>query len=248
VCSAVDRAVQWVLAMRSSNGAWAAFDRNNTNFAAYSIPFADFGAMIDPPSEDVTAHVLEMLGALNYALDEPHVASGLAYLRRTQTQAGSWYGRWGVNHVYGTWCVLDALEVLGTERERMLRGAQWLISMQNPDGGWGETCHSYVDPSFAGVGTSTPSQTAWGVLALQSSGLGDHPSCARGLTFLRERQESGTWPEPEFTGTGFPGDFYINYHMYRHLFPLMALAADNARRREESGRFAGELHAEKVKT
>jgi squalene-hopene/tetraprenyl-beta-curcumene cyclase len=247
VASAVERAVRWVLAMRSSGGAWAAFDRDNTRYLAYRIPFADFGAMIDPPSEDVTAHVLEMLGALGYSIDEPHVAGGLAYLRRTQTPAGSWYGRWGVNHVYGTWCVLDALEALNTERERMLRGGQWLLSVQNPDGGWGETCHSYADPSFAGVGTSTPSQTAWGVLALQSCGLGEHPACRRGLAFLRARQENGTWPEPEFTGTGFPKDFYINYHMYRHLFPLMALAGDRLRRVQDADGAAGERQLQKVK-
>jgi len=228
VARAVDRATRWVLAMRSHNGAWAAFDRNNTRRIAYSIPFADFGAMIDPPSEDVTAHVLEMLAALNYRTDEPHVASGLAYLRRTQTSAGSWFGRWGVNHIYGTWCVLDALEALHVDGDRMRTAGQWLLSMQNPDGGWGETCHSYKDASFAGVGTSTPSQTAWAVLALQSAGLGAHGACQEGLGFLREHQVEGTWHEFEHTGTGFPGDFYINYHMYRHLFPMMALAGDRA--------------------
>jgi squalene-hopene/tetraprenyl-beta-curcumene cyclase len=249
VANSVERAVRWVLAMRSSNGAWAAFDRDNTRRIAYSIPFADFGAMIDPPSEDVTAHVLEMLGMLGYQTSEANVESGLAYLRQTQTHAGSWFGRWGSNHIYGTWCVLDALEVLHADRDRMLRGAHWLISMQNPDGGWGETCHSYVDPSFAGVGTSTPSQTAWAVLALQSAGLGDHASCARGLTFLRERQTNGTWPELEHTGTGFPGDFYINYHMYRHLFPMMALAGDRATfSLTQPARAHTDRYAERVRT
>jgi squalene-hopene/tetraprenyl-beta-curcumene cyclase len=205
--------------------------------------------MIDPPSEDVTAHVLEMLGMLGYQTSEANVESGLAYLRQTQTHAGSWFGRWGSNHIYGTWCVLDALELLHADRDRMLRGAHWLISMQNPDGGWGETCHSYVDPSFAGVGTSTPSQTAWAVLALQSAGLGDHASCARGLTFLRERQTNGTWPELEHTGTGFPGDFYINYHMYRHLFPMMALAGDRATfSLTQPARAHTDRYAERVRT
>ena len=226
VRAAVDRAVRWILAMRSSNGAWAAFDRDNTRYLAYSIPFADFGAMIDPPSEDVTAHVLEMMGALGYDEREPHVESGLSYLRATQTPGGSWFGRWGVNHVYGTWCVLDALEALKSGADMMLRGARWLVSMQNADGGWGETCLSYADASFAGVGTSSPSQTAWAVLGLQSSGMGHDPACVRGLNYLRERQQGGTWPEPDHTGTGFPRDFYINYHMYRHVFPTMALAAD----------------------
>ncbi len=246
VASAVDRATSWVLAMRSQNGAWAAFDRNNTRRLAYSIPFADFGAMIDPPSEDVTAHVLEMLAALNYRTDEPRVASGLAYLRQAQTPAGSWFGRWGVNHIYGTWCVLDALEALHVDGDRMLRAARWLLSVQNPDGGWGETCHSYKDASFAGVGRSTPSQTAWAVLALQSAGLGAHAACQLGLAFLREHQMEGTWHEFEHTGTGFPGDFYINYHMYRHLFPMMALAGDRATIPQTNG--ALERHAERVRT
>lgn len=184
--------------------------------------------MIDPPTEDVTAHVLEMLAGLGYGSEEHHVAAGLAYLRRAQTPAGSWFGRWGVNHIYGTWCVLDALEALQVDRDRMLAAARWLLFAQNPDGGWGETAHSYKDPSFAGVGTSTPSQTAWAVLALQSAGMGAHPGCQIGLAFLRERQTAGTWPEPEHTGTGFPGDFYINYHMYRHVFPMLALAGDRA--------------------
>jgi squalene-hopene/tetraprenyl-beta-curcumene cyclase len=228
VMRAVERAVPWMLAMRSSNGAWAAFDRDNTQRIAYNIPFADFGAMIDPPSEDVTAHVLEMLAALHYPLDDPHVAQGLSYLRATQTRSGSWFGRWGVNHIYGTWCVLEALEALGVDRDRMRAAARWLCSVQNPDGGWGETAHSYKDASFAGVGESTPSQTAWAVLALQSAGAGEQRPAQAGLAFLRERQADGTWNEPEHTGTGFPGDFYINYHMYRHLFPMLALAGDRA--------------------
>jgi squalene-hopene/tetraprenyl-beta-curcumene cyclase len=121
---------------------------------------------------------------------------------------------------------MDALEALRTGHGMMHRAAQWLVSKQNADGGWGETCHSYVDPSFAGVGTSTPSQTAWAVLGLQSAGFGEHPACRRGINFLYERQTNGTWNESEHTGTGFPGDFYINYHLYRHIFPTMALAAD----------------------
>ena len=226
VRDAVDKAVRWTIAMRSSNGAWAAFDRDNTNEIAYQIPFADFGAMIDPPSEDVTAHVLEMLGALDYKVTDPIVRGGLTYLWRTQKPDGSWFGRWGVNYVYGTWCSIYGLAALHTGESMIERGARWLISAQNADGGWGETCQSYVDASFAGVGPSTASQTAWAVMGLQRAGLGDHGACARGLDYLRERQQNGTWPEPEHTGTGFPRDFYINYHMYRHLFPLMALAGD----------------------
>jgi len=221
---AVRRAVRWVLAMRSRNGAWAAFDRDNTREIVYRLPFADFGALLDPPSEDVTAHVLEMLAGLGYDLQDPRVAGGLAYLRRMQKPGGSWFGRWGVNHVYGTWCVISALAALRTGWDMVKGGADWLLSVQNPDSGWGESCQSYVDESLAGVGPSTASQTAWAVLALQAAGLGEHSACQAGLDFLRERQVDGTWAEPEHTGTGFPGHFYINYHLYRHVFPTMALA------------------------
>ena len=223
----IDRAVKWTLAMRSSNGAWGAFDRDNTSEILYRMPFSDFGAMIDPPSEDVTAHVLEMMGMLGHDERNEYVASGLRYLRKTQRPWGSWFGRWGVNHVYGTWCVVSALAQLPNGREMMAPATQWVIKQQNDDGGWGETCHSYVDESFAGVGASTPSQSAWAVMTLQWAGMGHHPAAQRGLEFLRERQRAdGTWDEPYFTGTGFPRDFYLNYHMYRHLFPTMALAMD----------------------
>jgi squalene-hopene/tetraprenyl-beta-curcumene cyclase len=229
VASSVDRATRWTLAMRSKNGAWAAFDRDNTRELLYKMPFSDFGAMIDPPTEDVTAHVLEMLAALGYGTNDPYVARGIEYLRETQKPDGSWFGRWGVNYVYGTWCAISALGALKTAGDMIERGANWLLSVQNEDGGWGETCHSYVDPSFAGVGPSTPSQTAWAVNALQIAGLGRSPAAERGLQFLRERQRpDGTWDEPAFTGTGFPRDFYINYHLYRHVFPVMALATDVA--------------------
>ncbi|MGH7775721.1 MAG: squalene--hopene cyclase [Candidatus Dormibacterales bacterium] len=225
VLPAVGRAVRWVLAMRSSNGAWGAFDRDNTRQLVYRLPFADFGAMLDPPTEDVTAHVLEMLAAVEAAPADPLVGAALGYLRREQRPWGSWFGRWGVNHIYGTWCVITALAALGSGDDMARRGAEWLLSVQNPDGGWGESCHSYRDESFAGVGETTASQTAWAVLALQAAGLGGHPAALRGLEHLRERQVGGTWEEPQFTGTGFPGDFYVNYHLYRHLFPTMALAA-----------------------
>jgi len=224
VRGAAERGARWVLAMRSRNGAWGAFDRDNTRRLLYRLPFCDFGAVIDPPSEDVTAHVLEMQAALGAGAGEPHVAGGLRYLDRTQTARGSWFGRWGVNHIYGTWCVVEALSALRTRRPMIERAAAWLLQVQNPDGGWGETCHSYANESFAGVGRSTPSQTAWAVLSLQKAGLGGHPACARGLALLRDRQAGGTWKEAEYTGTGFPRDFYINYHLYRHLFPTMALA------------------------
>jgi squalene-hopene/tetraprenyl-beta-curcumene cyclase len=234
VANAVERARRWTVAMHSRNGAWAAFDRDNTRELLYRMPFSDFGAMIDPPTEDVTAHVVEMLAALGYDARNRYVARGLAYLRATQRPWGSWYGRWGVNHVYGTWCVISALTALYPRKmaqaeahvDGMLdRATSWLIAVQNPDGGWGETCHSYKDESFAGIGRSTPSQTAWAVLSLQLAGLAQHSATQRGLSYLCERQlPDGTWAEPECTGTGFPGDFYINYHLYRHIFPTMALA------------------------
>ncbi len=240
VRDAVERARKWTVAMKSSNGAWAAFDRDNYREILYKLPFADFGAFIDPPTEDVTAHVLEMLAALDVDASDPDVASGLKYLRETQKKGGNWFGRWGVNHVYGTWCVIAALTALrGTDRanadDKTQRGLQWLRERQNADGGWGETCHSYVDESFAGVGVSTPSQTAWAVLSFQAAGVhtqSDPPAYAayqRGIAYLRARQQNGTWPEAHYTGTGFPRDFYINYHLYRHLFPLMALANDEPR-------------------
>jgi squalene-hopene/tetraprenyl-beta-curcumene cyclase len=227
VAHAVESGTTWTLAMRSRNGAWAAFDQDNTRELLYRMPFADFGALIDPPTEDVTAHVLEMLAALGRGPGDPYVDDGLRYLRETQRADGSWWGRWGVNFVYGTWCVISALAPLRTGRDMLERGAAWLIARQNADGGWGETCHSYADESFAGVGASTASQTAWAVNALQLAGLPEHPATRRGLAFLKETQTpDGTWDEPHFTGTGFPRDFYLNYHLYRHLFPLMALATE----------------------
>lgn len=227
--AAIARACDWVLAMRSSNGAWGAFDRDNNRELVYRMPFADFGALIDPPTEDVTAHVLEMLGQLGRDTSDPYVARGLEYLRATQKPGGSWFGRWGVNHVYGTWCVISALVALRTGQDMVERAVRWLLHVQNADGGWGESCHSYVDETFAGIGDSTPSQTGWAVNALQLAGHGREQAAQRGLAFLRERQRAdGTWDEPHHTGTGFPGDFYINYHLYRHLFPLTALAFDRA--------------------
>ncbi len=229
VQAAVDRAVQWVLVTRSKNGAWGAFDKDNTRAIVYKLPFADFGALLDPPTEDVTAHVLEMLAHVDAPGKEAAIRTALRYLRRMQRPDGSWFGRWGVNYIYGTWCVISALAALrdaGYEVQDMIdRGSSWLLGHQNDDGGWGESCYSYVDSSFAGVGKSTPSQTAWAILSLQLAGLGQQAAYQRGLMYLRDTQQAnGTWEEREFTGTGFPRDFYINYHLYRHVFPTMALA------------------------
>jgi squalene-hopene/tetraprenyl-beta-curcumene cyclase len=224
VRAAVDRAQGWVTAMRSSNGAWAAFDRDNVRTVVYRLPFADFGALLDPPTEDVTAHVVEMLTALGEPPNGETLAPAIAYLRGAQHAQGSWFGRWGVNHIYGTWCVVSALAPLHVADAGVARAVAWMQRVQNRDGGWGETCASYRDPSFAGVGSSTASQTAWAMLTLQAAGLQNEASCVDGARHLVERQTAGTWDEPEHTGTGFPGDFYINYHLYRHVFPLMALA------------------------
>jgi squalene-hopene/tetraprenyl-beta-curcumene cyclase len=228
VQTAVARAVQWVLVTRSSNGAWGAFDKDNTRQIVYQLPFADFGALLDPPSEDVTAHALEMLAHVDAPGKEQIIRKALKYLRQTQRPEGCWFGRWGVNYIYGTWCALSALAALrdsGYAVQDMLEsGATWLLEHQNADGGWGESCYSYEDSAFAGIGQSTASQTAWAVLALQAADQGQHAACQRGLSYLCETQVDGTWQEREHTGTGFPRDFYINYHLYRHVFPTMALA------------------------
>ena len=222
--SAVTRAVRWCRAMRSSNGAWGAMDKDNTRTLLYQLPFADFGALIDPPSEDVTAHVIEMLAAVGARPDDPDVAPALRYLRSEQRPWGSWFGRWGVNHVYGTWCVVSALRALRTGDDMIEHAAAWMERRQNLDFGWGDTCQGYVDESFAGVGDSTASQTAWAVHTLQLAGRGAGRAAQRGLSYLRDTQRDGTWDEPTFSGTGFPRDFYLNYHLYRHVFPLLTLA------------------------
>ncbi len=225
--AAIERGKAWLLGMQSSNGGWGAFDRDNTRRLVNEIPFCDFGEVIDPPSEDVTAHVIEALCLLGEG-DSPAVRRGLNYLRREQRPDGSWFGRWGVNYVYGTGGVLPAFHAAGRDmsKGRFRRAAAWLRSHRNPDGGWGETCASYDDPASAGVGESTASQTAWGMLGLLSvdGAEANHDAIQSAARWLVDRQEEdGQWLEPQFTGTGFPGDFYIKYHLYRNYFPLMAL-------------------------
>jgi squalene-hopene/tetraprenyl-beta-curcumene cyclase len=246
VLRAVTRAARWCRAMRSSNGAWGAFDKDNTRTLLYQLPFADFGALIDPPSEDVTAHVIEMLAVMGSRPGDTDVAPALSYLRAEQRPWGSWFGRWGVNHVYGTWCVISALRALRTGDDMVRRAARWLERRQNVDSGWGDTCHGYVDESFAGVGDSTASQTAWAVHALQLAGAGDRDAAQRGLDYLRDTQRGGTWDEPTFTGTGFPGDFYLNYHLYRHVFPLLALATAETAPHEPAERPAPEIDSREL--
>jgi squalene-hopene/tetraprenyl-beta-curcumene cyclase len=222
--SAIDRGVRWVLGMQSSDGGWAAFDADNSQTLCRELPFCDFGEVIDPPSADVTAHVVEMLAWEGRGGDQD-TRRGLSWLARNQEGDGSWFGRWGANHVYGTGAVIPAAVAAGIPRDdpKIQAGVRWLEEHQNPDGGWGEDLRSYDDRDWIGRGTSTASQTAWALLALIAAG-GGSDSVDRGVAWLCETQlPSGTWDEPEYTGTGFPGDFYLHYHLYRLVFPLSAL-------------------------
>ncbi len=221
----IQRAVEWLLAMQSSGGGWGAFDVDNTSRLVGQFPVCDFGEVIDPPTEDVTAHVLEALVHCGVPAGHPAVRSGLAYLEATQREDGSWWGRWGVNHVYGTGAVLPALAACGVDMHApwVRRGIDWLTSCQNADGGWGEDIESYRDPSLAGVGPSTASQTAWALLGLLAADPGN-PAIDAGIAWLvRTQRGDGGWDEDAFTGTGFPLDFMIKYHYYRLYFPVMAL-------------------------
>ena len=224
VDAAVARAVRWVDGMQCRDGGWGAFDADNTAAPAPRLPFCDFGEVIDPPSADVTAHVVEMLAA-EPAADPRRLAAGVAWLEQQQEPDGSWFGRWGVNHVYGTGARVPALRAGGARRGRDADAAavRWLEAHQNADGGWGEDLRSYRDAASRGRGVSTASQTAWALLALLAAGERSDATSS-GVRWLVETQRAdGTWDEPWFTGTGFPGDFYINYHLYRQVFPVMAL-------------------------
>jgi len=253
VKSAIDRSLAWVLGMQCRNGGWAAFDRDNDKLIITMIPFCDFGEALDPPSADVTAHVIEALALLGFDRSHPAVERGYKFLRAEQEDDGSWFGRWGVNHVYGTGAVLPALAALGEDANstHIARAADWLVAHQNSDGGWGETCASYMDDRLRGQGTSTASQTAWALMGLIAANSEAYVAPIRaGLGFLTSRQlDDGTWDEPYYTGTGFPGygfgarldfrdrktrsrinqgielqrGFMINYNLYRHYFPLMAM-------------------------
>jgi squalene-hopene/tetraprenyl-beta-curcumene cyclase len=220
---AADRGVAWMVDMQSRNGGWAAFDAENTSSLPRRLPFCDFGEVTDPPSADVSAHVLEALAHEGRA-GEPAARRGLAFLLAEQEADGSWFGRWGANHLYGTGAAVPALAACGLAgHESVARAVAWLRSVQNEDGGFGEDLRSYRDPDWRGRGHSTASQTAWALLALDAAGVRDE--CAeRAIAFLTGTQrEDGSWDEPWFTGTGFPGDFYLNYHLYRLVFPVSAL-------------------------
>jgi squalene-hopene/tetraprenyl-beta-curcumene cyclase len=239
--AAIDRAREWIVGMQSVNGGWGAFDADNEYYYLNNIPFADHGALLDPPSEDVSARCLSMLAQLR---DTKSAAAerALAYLRRTQRPDGSWYGRWGMNYIYGTWSVLCALNAAGVapEAPEMRRAVEWLAAIQNSDGGWGEDGSSYkLDYHGYEAAPSTASQTAWAVLGLIAAGALDHPTVARGIKYLVKAQGAdGFWNEPRYTATGFPRVFYLRYHGYAKYFPLWALAryrnltSGNARRVE----------------
>jgi len=223
---ALQRAVSWLVGMQSRDGGWGAFDADNSRRLVTKLPFCDFGEVIDPPSADVTAHTIEALAVAGLAGSKA-VRRGVAWLLRAQESDGSWFGRWGSNYVYGTGAVVPALIAAGVlpGKPPIRRAIGWLVGHQNADGGWGEDLRSYDDPSWAGRGESTASQTAWALLALIAGGGAEAAdSIERGIRWLAETQRpDGTWDEPQFTGTGFPGDFYINYHLYRLVFPVSAL-------------------------
>ncbi len=227
VQEAVRRGTNWLLAMQNRDGGWAAFDVDIDNQVLTKVPFADHNAMLDPSCADITARILELLGTLGYPVDHPAIARGLDYLWKTQEPQGCWYGRWGVNYIYGTWQVLQGLKAIGypMTHPALVKAADWLESVQQPCGGWGETCRSYDEPELMGTGIPTASQTAWATLGLIAAGRASGEAASRGIQYLLETQSAdGSWAEASFTGTGFPRVFYLKYHLYRVYFPLMAIA------------------------
>jgi squalene-hopene/tetraprenyl-beta-curcumene cyclase len=223
--------------MQCRNGGWASFDKDNTKMIFQYIPFADHNAMLDPPTVDITGRMLEMLAAYGYTRGDKRVKKAIGFIFKEQQVDGSWFGRWGVNYIYGTFLVLRGLEAIGIDSHepQVLQAAEWIRMVQNPDGGWGESCGSYDDPDTRGIGVSTPSQTAWAVMGLLSAGDDRSDSVAKGVRWLLEHQRSdGGWDESMgegsrresiITGTGFPRVFYLAYTLYRQYFPLMALTA-----------------------
>ena len=225
----IARGREWIEGMQSRDGGWAAFDVDNLEYYLNNIPFSDHGALLDPPTEDVTARCLSMLAQLGEGTERNRqVSAGLEYLRRTQLADGSWYGRWGLNYIYGTWSVLCALNAVGvSHQDPMIRKAvNWLVSVQNPDGGWGEDAVSYrLDYRGLEKAPTTASQTAWALLGLMAAGEVGHPAVARGVAYLTATQtQKGLWDEHRYTATGFPRVFYLRYHGYSKFFPLWALA------------------------
>ena len=237
---AVARGREWVEGLQSRNGGWGAFDADNAYYYLNNIPFADHGALLDPPTEDVTGRCIGMLAQLGEPHDSVRMKEAVAYLERVQRADGSWFGRWGVNYIYGTWSALAGLNAAGLDASAPMvrRAADWLIRIQNEDGGWGEDCNSYkLDYAGYERAPSTTSQTAWALLGLMAAGEVDHPAVARGIAWLKANQrEDGLWPQEHYTGGGFPRVFYLRYHGYPKFFPLWAVAryrnlkAGNSRR------------------
>ncbi len=224
--AAIARGLDWMLGMQNDDGGWASFDRGNDKDWLTHVPFADHNAMIDPSTADITSRVLESLSTLGgWDASHPVVQRAIGFLKRDQSTDGAWYGRWGVNYIYGTWQVLRGLGAIGEKMDAVYvrRAVRWFTDHQNADGGWGESIASYDDPSQRGRGASTPSQTAWAIMGLCAAGEASAPAVRRGVAWLLDRQQGGTWEQVPWTGTGFPKVFYLNYHFYRHYFPLMAL-------------------------
>ena len=221
------RGLNWMMTFQCKDGGWAAFDKDCTKSILEKVPFADHNAMLDPECADITARILELLGYEGYDVKHPQVAKALDYVRAQQEADGSWYGRWGVNYIYGTWQVVRGLRALGIDMNQpwLLKARDWLESVQHSDGGWGERCNTYDDPVFKGRGPSTASQTAWAVMGLLAFEEPNRPSVQRGIEYLTRTQNlDGSWTEDEVTGTGFPKVFYLKYDMYRNAWPLLALA------------------------
>jgi squalene-hopene/tetraprenyl-beta-curcumene cyclase len=223
---AEERGLGWCLGMQNSDGGWASFDADNNRLYLNNIPFADHGALLDPSTEDLTGRHLELLGTFGHPTDLEAVRRAIQFLRRTQRNDGPWYGRWGANYIYGTWSVLRGLRAIGEnmQQEYVQRAVRWLLSRQNPDGGWGETLESYDNPELAGKGDSLPSQTAWALLGLFAAGRTRGPAVERGVEYLlRTQQPDGAWEDPLWNATGFPRVFFLKYHYYPKYFPLWAL-------------------------
>ncbi|HWX56326.1 MAG TPA: squalene--hopene cyclase [Verrucomicrobiae bacterium] len=221
------RAITWIFAMQCKNGGWASFDKDNTRMVFQHVPFADHNAMLDPPTVDITGRVLEMLAAYGHTQDDPRVKKAIKFILSEQEPDGSWFGRWGVNYIYGTMQVLRGLQAMGVDHHEpyIQQAAEWLRMVQNSDGGWGETCGSYDDPATRGIGLSTPSQTAWAIMGLLAAGDTRSDCVQRGILYLLGSQKpNGHWEEEQYTGTGFPRVFYLAYHLYRDYFPLIALS------------------------
>ena len=245
---AIERGLAWLVGMQNRDGGWGAFDHENNLQFLNHIPFADHNAMLDPSTADVTARVVECLGQMGWSATHPVLERARGFLRRDQTADGSWYGRWGVNYVYGTSGVLRALETIGlASHPDSQRAADWLRSVQNPDGGFGESILSYYDPALKGKGKPTASQTAWGLIGLLATVGAEDSASERAAAWLVEQQnEDGSWDEQEFTGTGFPCVFYLKYHLYRNSFPLYALARYDNMRKGRRNFYAMQVPAEEI--